>query len=152
MYIIKYIHRTATIDTIKGCCYLLVVLNMLDILFLISTSKITKSFYPDSVTDDFDANVTDIIKTNLKNKVKFGKNVLIGENVKIGKNCLIGHNTILESNVVIGDNCSVGSNVILRNTIVKNNVNILDGCIVGKKENVVAIYTLSTTFGVHGID
>ena len=100
---------------------------------LISTSKVTKTFYPDSVTDDFDTNVKDIKKTSLKNKVKFGKNVLIGKNVKIGKNCLVGHNTILESNVIIGDNCSIGSNVIIRNTIINNSVNVLDGCVIGKK-------------------
>ena len=100
---------------------------------LVSTAKITKTFYPNSVTDDFDYNVMEINKTSFKKKVKFGKNVLIGKNVKIGKNCLIGHNSILESNVVIGNNCSIGSNVIIRNTIIKNNVNILDGCVIGKK-------------------
>ena len=100
---------------------------------LIATSKITKNFYPDSVTDDFDANVKDINNSSYKKKVKYGKNVLIGKNVKIGKKCLIGHNTILESNVTIGDNCSIGSNVIIRNTIINNSVNILDGCVIGKK-------------------
>ena len=100
---------------------------------LMATAKITKVFYPDAVTDDFDPNVKEIKKKYLKDKVKFGKNVLIGKNVKIGKACLIGHNTILESNVVIGNNCSIGSNVIIRNTIIKNNVNILDGCVIGKK-------------------
>ena len=100
---------------------------------LISIAMITKTFYPNSVTDDFDFNVKEISKTSLKKNVKFGKNVLVGKNVKIGKNCLIGHNTILESNVVIGNNCSIGSNVIIRNTIIKNDVNILDGCVVGKK-------------------
>jgi len=100
---------------------------------LISTSKITQTFYPNSVTDDFDINVKDINKSSYKKKVSFGKNVLIGKNVKIGKKCLIGHNTILESNVVIGDNCSIGSNVIIRNTIIKNSVSILDGCVIGKK-------------------
>jgi UDP-3-O-[3-hydroxymyristoyl] glucosamine N-acyltransferase len=100
---------------------------------LISTSNITKIFYPDSVTDDFDINVNNIDKSTYKKKVKYGKNVLIGKNVKIGKKCLIGHNTILESNVVIGDNCSIGSNVIIRNTIINNSVHILDGCIIGKK-------------------
>ena len=113
---------------LPSSCLKVIVTNV-----LISTSKITKSFYPDSVTDDFDANVTDIIKTNLKNKVKFGKNVLIGKNVKIGKNCQIGHNTIIERNVIIGSSCSIGSNVIVRNTIIKDNVNILDGCVIGKK-------------------
>ena len=100
---------------------------------LIATSKITKNFYPDSVTDDFDANVKDINNSSYKKKVKYGKNVLIGKNVKIGKKCLIGHNTIIESNVTIGDNCSIGSNVIIRNTIINNSVNILDGCVIGKK-------------------
>ena len=100
---------------------------------LISTSKITKTFYPDSVTDDFDINVKDINKSSFKKKVKYGKNVLIGKNVKIGKKCLIGHNTIIESNVIIGDNCSIGSNVIIRNTIINNSVNVLDGCVIGKK-------------------
>jgi len=99
----------------------------------IATANITKTFYPNSVTDDFDFKVKNINKTSFKKKVKFGNNVLIGKNVKIGKNCLLGHNSILESNVSIGDNCSIGSNVIIRNTIVKNNVNILDGCIIGKK-------------------
>jgi UDP-3-O-[3-hydroxymyristoyl] glucosamine N-acyltransferase len=100
---------------------------------LIATAKVTETFYPEAVNDDFDANVKDINKTIFKKKVKFGKNILIGKNVKIGKNCLIGHNTILESNVVIANNCSIGSNVIVRNTIIKDNVNILDGCIIGKK-------------------
>ena len=100
---------------------------------LIATAKITKSFYPDSVTDNFDKNVKDINKTIYKKKVKYGKNVLIGKNVKIGKNCSIGHNSILESNVIVGDNCSIGSNVIIRSTILKDNINILDNCVIGKK-------------------
>jgi len=121
-----------TTDTLSGIlptnCKKIIVNNV-----LISTAKITQTFYPDSITDDFDFDVKDIKKTVLKTKVKFGKNVLIGKNVKIGKKCLIGHNSILESNVVIGDNCSIGSNVIIRNTIINNNVNILDGCVIGKK-------------------
>ena len=100
---------------------------------LLATAKITKIFYPSSVTDDFDIDVKDINKSSYKKNVKFGKNVLIGKNVKIGMNCLVGHNTILESNVVIGNNCSIGSNVIIRNSIIHNNVNILDGCVIGKK-------------------
>ncbi len=100
---------------------------------LLSTAKITKEFYPNSVVDEFDNSVKDITKTSLKKKVNHGKNVLIGRNVKIGKNCLIGHNTIIEKNVLIGNDCSIGSNVILRNTIIKNNVSILDGCVIGKK-------------------
>ena len=100
---------------------------------LLHTAKITKIFYPDSVTDDFDSSVKDIKNTDFKNKVKFGSNVLIGRNVKIGSNCLIGHNSIIEKNVSIGDNCSIGSNVIIRNSLIKNNVHILDGCVIGKK-------------------
>ena len=100
---------------------------------LITTAKITKIFYPDAVSDDFDDSVLDINETTFKDIVKFGKNILIGLNVQIGKNCSIGHNSIIESNVIIGDNCSIGSNVIIRNTIIKNNVSILDSCVIGKK-------------------
>ena len=100
---------------------------------LITTAKITKIFYPDAVTDDFDVNVKDINETIFKDNVKLGKNILIGQNVQIGKSCSIGHNSIIESNVIIGDNCSIGSNVIIRNTIIKNNVSILDTCVIGKK-------------------
>ena len=100
---------------------------------LLHTAQITKIFYPDSITDNYDNTVKDIDETELKDKVKFGKNVLIGENVKIGANCLIGHNSIIEKNVKIGDNCSIGSNVIIRNTLINNNVHILDGCVIGKK-------------------
>jgi len=99
---------------------------------LISTSIVTKKFYPDSINDNFDDSVVEINNTEFKNKIKFGKNVLIGENVKIGENCLIGHNTIIEKNVSIGDNCSIGSNCIIRNSFVKNNVKILDNCVIGK--------------------
>ena len=100
---------------------------------LMDTAKITKIFYPDSVTDDYDLTVKEISKTSYKKKVNFGKNVLIGNNVKIGKNCTIGHNSIIEKNVIIGNNCSIGSNVIIRNSIINNNVYILDGCVIGKK-------------------
>ncbi len=100
---------------------------------LFHTAQITKIFYPDSVTDGYDNSVEDIIKTEHKDKVKFGKNVLIGKDVKIGSNCLIGHNSIIEKNVSIGDNCTIGSNVIIRNSLIKNNVHILDGCVIGKK-------------------
>ncbi len=100
---------------------------------LLHTAQITKIFYPDSITDDYDSTVKDANETEFKDKVKFGKNVLIGENVKIGANCLIGHNSIIEKNVNIGDNCSIGSNVIIKNSLIKNNVHILDGCVIGKK-------------------
>ena len=85
------------------------------------------------LNDDFDVHTLNIEKTEFKNKVNHGQNVLIGKNVKIGSNCSIGHNTIIEKNVVIGDNCSIGSNVIIRNTLIKNNVSILDNCVIGKK-------------------
>ena len=100
---------------------------------LLDVAKITKIFYPNSVTDDFDDNVEKIEDTRFKDKVKFGRNVLIGNNVKIGSKCLIGHNSIIETNVSIGNNCTIGSNVIIRNSLIKNNVHILDGCVVGKK-------------------
>ena len=100
---------------------------------LLHTAQITKIFYPDSVTDDYDNTVEEIKNTEYKDKIKFGRNVLVGKNVKIGSNCLIGHNSIIEKNVSIGDNCSIGSNVIIRNSLIKNNVHILDGCVIGKK-------------------
>ena len=99
---------------------------------LVSTSKITSLFYPQSINDDFDETAKIIENTKLKNKVIFGTNVLIGENVSIGNNCKIGHNTIIEKNVIIGDNCSIGSNNVIRNTLIKNNVKILDNCVIGK--------------------
>ena len=108
-------------------CIPLIVKNV-----LVSTSKLTSKFYPDSINDEFDDRVSLIQDTEFGSKVEFGKNVLIGKNVSIGSNCKIGHNTILERNVVIGDNCSIGSNNIIRNTLVKNNVRILDNCVIGK--------------------
>tara|TARA_B100000674_G_scaffold189388_1_gene154116 strand:- start:132 stop:1112 length:981 start_codon:yes stop_codon:yes gene_type:complete len=99
---------------------------------LVSTSKITSIFYPESINDDFDETVLTVNDTEFVSKVIFGKNVLIGKNVSIGSNCKIGHNTIIEKNVNIGDNCSIGSNNIIRNTIIKNNVKILDNCVIGK--------------------
>ena len=83
-------------DYLPNRCKKIIVDNV-----LIATAKITKVFYPDSVTDQFDSTVKDISKTLFKKKVKYGKNVLIGKNVKIGKNCSIGHNSIIEKNVVI---------------------------------------------------
>ena len=100
---------------------------------LVSTAMITRMFYPDAITDEFDVHALNIEKTSYKNSVNHGQNILIGKNVKMGSNCSIGHNTIIESNVIIGDNCSIGSNVIIRNTIIKNDVSILDGCVIGKK-------------------
>ena len=100
---------------------------------LVATAEITKIFYPDSVSDDFDSAMSVISEISLGKTVKHGSNVLIGLNVQIGKSCSIGHNSIIESNVIIGDNCSIGCNVIIRNTIIKNNVSILDTCVIGKK-------------------
>jgi len=99
---------------------------------LVSTSKVTAKFYPDSINDNFDNTVNEINNTKFKNKIRYGKNVLIGENIKIGENCLIGHNTIIEKNVSIGNNCSIGSNCIIRNSVIKDNVRILDNCVIGK--------------------
>ncbi len=108
-------------------CIALIVDNV-----LVSTSLITSKFYPESINDNYDNTAVEIIKTDFRNKVKYGKNVLIGKNVSIGSNCLIGHNTIIEKNVSIGNNCSIGSNIVLRNSVIKNNVKILDNCIIGK--------------------
>ena len=38
---------------------------------LLHTAQITKIFYPDSITDDYDSNVTEINETQFKDKVKF---------------------------------------------------------------------------------
>jgi UDP-3-O-[3-hydroxymyristoyl] glucosamine N-acyltransferase len=108
-------------------CFAIIVENV-----LVSTSKITSLFYPDSINDDFDKTANIINETKFNHKVTHGKNVLIGENVSIGINCKIGHNTIIEKNVIIGDNCSIGSNNIIRNTLIENNVKILDNCVIGK--------------------
>ncbi len=99
---------------------------------LVSVSKITSKFYPESINDDFDNSAIEITKTKFKEKVKYGNNVLIGKNVQIGSNCLIGHNSIIEKNVSIGNNCSIGSNTIIRNSFINNDVKILDNCVIGK--------------------
>ena len=120
-----------TTDTLKNdlpvSCKPLIVENV-----LASTSMITARFYPDSITDDFDVTCENINQTSFKDKVKYGKNILLGSNVTIGKNCSIGHNSIIEKNVVIGNHCSIGSNTIIRNSIIKDNVKILDNCVIGK--------------------
>ena len=61
-------------DYLPSHCNKIIVPNV-----LIATAKITKIFYPDSVTDNFDTTVQNISKTSFKKKVKFGKNVLIGK-------------------------------------------------------------------------
>ncbi|MDA7697602.1 UDP-3-O-(3-hydroxymyristoyl)glucosamine N-acyltransferase [Candidatus Pelagibacter sp.] len=114
-------------DELPKSCTPLVVDNV-----LVSTSLVTSKFYPSSINDNFDYTARDITETNFKDKVKYGKNVLIGDNVTLGSNCLIGHNTIIEQNVSIGDNCLIGSNVIIRNTLINNNATILDNCVIGK--------------------
>ena len=108
-------------------CKALVVDNV-----LVSVSKLTAKFYPDSINDYFDETVKDIVTTKFVNKVKYGKNVLVGKNVSIGSNCSIGHNTVIEKNVSIGENCLIGSNTIIKNSIINNNVKILDNVVVGK--------------------
>ena len=100
---------------------------------LLDVAQITKKFYPNSITDDFDDTVEYIENTQFKDKVKYGRNVLIGKNVEIGSKCLIGHNSIIEKNISIGDNCYIGSNVIIKNSLIRDNVHILDGCVIGKK-------------------
>ena len=122
-----------TTDKLKqylpNSCKVIIVKNV-----LLSVAKVTKLFYPTSVTDDFNESLKSFSSSFIKkNKLKIGKNTFVGNNVVIGKNTSIGHNTIIENNVIVGSNCSIGSNVILRNTIIKNNVYILDGCIIGKK-------------------
>ena len=99
---------------------------------LVCTSLVTSKFYPESINDNYDSTCKNIKKSDLKDLVKYGNNVLIGENVTINQNCSIGHNTIIEKNVVIGKNCSIGSNTIIRNTLIKDNVKILDNCVIGK--------------------
>ena len=116
------------IDELPLNCKAIIVNNV-----LVSTSIITAKFYPTSINDDYDVSVKPIKETNFHDKIKYGKNVLVGENVKIGFNCQIGHNTIIEKNVSIGNNCSIGSNTIIRNSLIKDNVKILDNCVIGKK-------------------
>ena len=121
-----------TTNLLKDClpktCEPIIVKNV-----LIATSIVTSKFYPNSIEDEFDTKVKNIEQINLKNKVEYGKNVLVGENVDIGFDCLIGHNTIIEKNVKIGNNCKIGSNTVIRNSFIKDNVSILDNCVIGKK-------------------
>ena len=108
-------------------------INTIEVLnVLLTVSKVTSLFYPKALDDNFDEEVSYIDKKKFQ-KLKIGKNILLGKNVKIGTNCSIGHNTIIEKNVRIGNNCKIGCNVILKNTIIGNNTNILDGAVIGKK-------------------
>ena len=91
-----------------------------------------KSIYPDADIDYPDLS----LKTPSSKKykfVKFGKNVLVGQNVKNRKNTIIGSNSIIEKNVIIGENCIIGSNVILKNSIVGDRVVFQDNCKIGQK-------------------
>jgi len=114
-------------NELSKSCTPLVVENV-----MVSTSKVSSKFYPSSINDNFDYTARVITETKFKDKVQYGKNVLICNNVTFGSNCLIGHNTIIEQNVSIGDNCSIGSNVIIRNTLINNYVTVLDNCVIGK--------------------
>ena len=97
-----------------------------------SISLIAKLFYPTSLDDAIDFDVTSPKKKQFT-KVLFGKNVLLGKKIKLGKNTKVGHNTIIESNVVIGSNCIIGNNVLIKNALIGNNVRILDNSVIGKK-------------------
>ncbi len=69
-----------TTDNLKtelpDSCLAIVVENV-----LVSTSEITSIFYPDSTNDNFDETAILITDTHFKDKVSFGKNVLIGSTV-----------------------------------------------------------------------
>ena len=98
---------TKAFKELPKSCIALVVDNV-----LVSTSKITSLFYPDSIDDDFDESVINISDTEYRDKVNFGQNVLIGKNVLIGSNCKLVITNYRED-VIIGDNCSIGSNNII---------------------------------------
>tara|TARA_B100000787_G_scaffold52739_1_gene38101 strand:+ start:5347 stop:6345 length:999 start_codon:yes stop_codon:yes gene_type:complete len=98
---------------------------------LLLTATITAKFYPDSITDNDNYDLSNI-NEKFKNIIS-GKNTFVGNNVVIGEGTKIGHNTIIENNVKIGNNCFIGSNVVVRNSIIDDNVHILDGAVIGKK-------------------
>ena len=101
---------------------------------LLSAAKVSKLFYPESDFDYLDQTLVSSEKVKDKyNHVKFGKNVLIGDNVQIGKNTVIGNNSTIEHDVKIGDNCSIGSFVVIKNSILENDVHIKDGVKIGSK-------------------
>ena len=84
----------------------------------------------------------------MKDKVKFGTNVLVGKNVKIGSNCLIGHNSIIETNVSIGDNCtidhnsmigsnvSIGNNSKIFNCTIEDSI-VMNNCLINTKTSII---------------
>ena len=101
---------------------------------LLSTTKVSKLFYPTADMDYPDTSLSDA--SNLQDKYKnvlFGKNVLVGKNVKIGQNTKIGSSSVIESNVEIGENCTIGTNVTIRNTLIENSVYVQDGSKIGIK-------------------
>jgi UDP-3-O-[3-hydroxymyristoyl] glucosamine N-acyltransferase len=101
---------------------------------LLSSSRVSKLFYPNSDIDCLDQTL--VSSEKIKNKyidIKFGKNVLIGENVQIGKNTVIGNNSIIEHDVTIGQNCLIGSFVLIKNSILEDDVSIKDGVKIGNR-------------------
>ena len=142
---VSFFHSSKYLDALKNTNSKLIITNgklkqkipnNIEILevqnVLLSVSRVTTLFYPDSLQDLIDFNLKPINRKKYSN-IKIGKNILVGKNVKIGENCSIGHNCIIEHDVVIGSNCNLGNNVIIKNAIIGNYSNILDGAIVGKK-------------------
>ena len=66
---------------------------------LITTALITKTLYPDAITDDFDDYVQDINKISFNKKVKYGKNILIGKNVKIGNKSIVAAGSVVTKDI-----------------------------------------------------
>ena len=114
---------------LPSSCIKIVVKNV-----LFTVAKISKLFYPDADIDQIDKSLQFAEKLSDKYPdVKFGKNVLVGENVKIGKETSIGSNTIIEHDVIIGKNCTIGSSVVIKNTITEDFIYISDGAKLGQK-------------------
>ena len=101
-------------DELPKSCTPLIVDNV-----LVSTSKVTSKFYPSSINDNFDYTVRDLNETNFKDKVKYGKNVLIGDNVHIAPGviilggCKIMDNSFVGSGTVVKQNTTISKNSIL---------------------------------------
>ncbi len=99
---------------------------------LFELALLLKKFYPKADVDYPDLSLKKASKYKYKS-VKFGNNVLVGQNVKIGKNSYVGSNTIIEHGVSIGKDCVVGSNVIIKKSIIGDRVVIQDNCKIGQK-------------------